>query len=294
MSEPLTLTDVIHKARHQYEGEEPRHIFCGDIAQEVERWLAARVAPSDGLREAIIQNVAIAIVSLPNSGGVSWNEAESIGVKVAALATTGQPVDGLREAAHCDDHIVYQGACWKCLERAGQPEPERDPVDEAHARGFREGYRLAEQRAQPEDTRTAEYHGHEQEVCEPCWKAGHDVGDTRTADPGGLREAVEALPSFRDREDRPWPWVNRRAVLDIIDAIVPTPEATAPGLDAAWAEAEDVVYWDWTLRLTRLVKGGYRAEAIAGDEVKVYTVASDPDAALRELSDVITESHVND
>jgi hypothetical protein len=73
-----------------------------------------------------------------------------------------------------------------------------------------------------------------------------------------------------------------------------TPEATAPGLTEAWAEAEGVVYWDWAIRLTRLVKGGYRAEAIAGDEVKVYTVASDPDAALRELSDVITESHVND
>jgi hypothetical protein len=135
MSEPLTLTDVIHKARHQYEGEEPRHIFCGDIAQEVERWLAARVAPSDGLREAIIQNVAIAIVSLPNSGGVSWNEAESIGVKVAALATTGQPVDGLREAAHCDDHIVYQGACWKCLERVALATTGQ-PCKEHAAQGF--------------------------------------------------------------------------------------------------------------------------------------------------------------
>jgi hypothetical protein len=28
--------------------------------------------------------------------------------------------------------------------------------------------------------------------------------------------------------------------------------------------------------------------------VKVYVVAATPDGALRELSDVITESHVND
>jgi hypothetical protein len=72
------------------------------------------------------------------------------------------------------------------------------------------------------------------------------------------------------------------------------PVAVTPGLSEAWAEAEGVVFWDWTLRLTRLVKGGYRAEAVTGDEVKAYGVASDPDAALRELTDVITESHVND
>jgi hypothetical protein len=39
----------------------------------------------------------------------------------------------------------------------------------------------------------------------------------RVAPSDGLREAVEALPSFRDRDDMPWPWVSRRAVLDIID-----------------------------------------------------------------------------
>jgi hypothetical protein len=48
--EPLTLTDVIHKARHQYEGQFPRHISCGDIAQEVERWIAARTADPGELR----------------------------------------------------------------------------------------------------------------------------------------------------------------------------------------------------------------------------------------------------
>jgi hypothetical protein len=68
------------------------------------------------------------------------------------------------------------------LATTGQPE---------HSHIWRDGELLlngcALPHAQPEDTRTAEYHGHEQEVCEPCWKAGHDVGDTRTADPGGLR-----------------------------------------------------------------------------------------------------------
>ena len=77
-------------------------------------------------------------------------------------------------------------------------------------------------------------------------------------------------------------------------AIAALRPATPGALDAAWAEASDVVAWDWTLRLTRLVKGGYRAEAINGNKVEVYTVASDPDDALRELSDIITESHVND
>ena len=132
----------------------------------------------------------------------------------------------------------------------------------------------------------------------------------RTADSGGLdverlaqairtaevrsqmhAESLGAVPA----EDGPLPDWYRAYAADVArEYFALTPEATAPGLTEAWAEAEGVVYWDWAIRLTRLVKGGYRAEAIAGDEVKVYTVASDPDAALRELSDVITESHVND
>jgi hypothetical protein len=89
MSEPLTLTDVIHKARHQYEGEEPRHIFCGDIAQEVERWLAARVASSDGLREALA-------------------EAEGVLTDGWALRLTSRPTAGYRAEALYNDKVkVY-------------------------------------------------------------------------------------------------------------------------------------------------------------------------------------------
>lgn len=87
---------------------------------------------------------------------------------------------------------------------------------------------------------------------------------------------------------------NRYLVRGLLATIAALRPATPGALDAAWAEASDVVAWDWTLRLTRLVKGGYRAEAINGNKVEVYTVASDPDDALRELSDIITESHVND
>jgi hypothetical protein len=144
MSEPLTLTDVIHKARHQYEGEE-RHIFCGDIAQEVERWLAARVAPSDGLQEAL----AAALASDEyNADPSAYDLAKADRILAhprlrAALATTGQPVDGLREAAHCDDHIVYQGACWKCLERAALATTGPEDTRTADPGGLREARTVA-------------------------------------------------------------------------------------------------------------------------------------------------------
>jgi hypothetical protein len=45
------------------------------------------------------------------------------------------PSDGLREAAHCDDHIVYQGACWKCLERVALATTGQ-PCKEHAAQGF--------------------------------------------------------------------------------------------------------------------------------------------------------------
>jgi hypothetical protein len=121
----------------------------------------------------------------------------------------------VREAAHCDDHIVYQGACWKCLERAA----------------------LAT--TGPEET--AEYHGHEQEVCEPCWKAGHDVGDTRTADPGGLREAVAAhvacVCAALTGGEGPRPlgngnWYHFQGCCADSDLAL-TPEATAPDEEGA-------------------------------------------------------------
>jgi hypothetical protein len=38
-----------------------------------------------------------------------------------------------------------------------------------------------------------------------------------TTDPRpDLRAQIEALPDFRDRDDSPWPWVSRRAVLALI------------------------------------------------------------------------------
>jgi hypothetical protein len=38
-----------------------------------------------------------------------------------------------------------------------------------------------------------------------------------TTDPRpDLRALIEALPDFRDRDDSPWPWVSRRAVLALI------------------------------------------------------------------------------
>jgi hypothetical protein len=66
------------------------------------------------------------------------------------------------------------------------------------------------------------------------------------------------------------------------------------GLREALAEAEGVLTDGWALRLTSRPTAGYRAEALYNDKVKVYVVAATPDGALRELSDVITESHVND
>jgi len=114
-------------------------------------------------------------------------------------------------------------------------------------------------------------------------------------DPGRLRAVQRYSITYGTAATmKPTPTGRWWLVDDVLAALTPEATAPEPGLSEAWAEAEGVVFWDWTLRLTRLVQGGYRAEAIAGDEVKVYTVASDPDAALRELSDVITESHVND
>jgi hypothetical protein len=70
--------------------------------------------------------------------------------------------------------------------------------------------------------------------------------------------------------------------------------APSDGLREALAEAEGVLTDGWALRLTSRPTAGYRAEALYNDKVKVYVVAATPDGALRELSDVITESHVND
>jgi hypothetical protein len=101
MSEPLTLTDVIHKARHQYEGEEPRHIYCGDIAQEVERWLSARVAPSDDwIRETdgSLTWRAARAAPLPRPGDFPVNmEGATLGPIIWQSAARVAPSDGLRE-----------------------------------------------------------------------------------------------------------------------------------------------------------------------------------------------------
>jgi hypothetical protein len=78
-----------------------------------------------------------------------------------------------------------------------------------------------------------------------------------------------------------------------IDRPASVPEA-APGLREALDEIESVLSDGWALRLTSRPTAGYRAEALYNDKVKVYVVAATPDGALRELSDVITESHVND
>jgi hypothetical protein len=86
-----------------------------------------------------------------------------------------------------------------------------------------------------------EYHGHEQEVCEPCWKAGHDVGDTRTADPGGLREAVAAhvacVCAALTGGEGPRPlgngnWYHFQGCCADSDLAL-TPEATAPDEEGA-------------------------------------------------------------
>jgi hypothetical protein len=97
--------------------------------------------------------------------------------------------------------------------------------------------------------------------------------------------------------------IHARCTCDLSEDIVRefvkgTPEASsvAPsdGLREALAEAEGVLTDGWALRLTSRPTAGYRAEALYNDKVKVYVVAATPDGALRELSDVITESHIND
>jgi hypothetical protein len=47
-----------------------------------------------------------------------------------------------------------------------------------------------------------------------------------------LRALIEALPDFRDRDDSPWPWVSRRAVLALIPegSVLVTHETLAAAL----------------------------------------------------------------
>jgi hypothetical protein len=93
--EPVTLTDVIHKARHQYEGQFPRHIYCGDIAQEVERWLAARTADPGGLD---VERLAAVLAVSP----IHWTVTRPDGAIVMTLM-----LDSADEAA---EHIAAEYA----------------------------------------------------------------------------------------------------------------------------------------------------------------------------------------
>jgi hypothetical protein len=213
MSEPLTPEEEATLREYA------KHHVRSDVDRLLATLDAARVAPSDGLREAL-EIIAAPPTVAPDAIGVKARN-----IARAALATTGDraasvaPSDGLREAAQAlvdewDAAMVgdmplnghYQKQALDRLRAAlattGQPE---------HSHIWRDGELLlngcALPHAQPEDT--------------------------RTADPGGLREAltVEETDRLDDAvgqlayaietigKDHPDTIDYREELLDVIQAI---------------------------------------------------------------------------
>jgi hypothetical protein len=175
----------------------------------IEQEAAARVAPSDGLREAVV-------VAMENEGVVTWGD-DGHRARFLALATTGQREEEHQRLSYNPDFCIC-GEQW-----------------EGHA--------------QPEDTRTADPGGllvhvndgsaHDRAM---AWSEGHTAGWNEAQD--ALRDALRAIPAtglveganrydtddmhvlhvWRDGQS--WDINCPRVATDDESAL--TPEATAP------------------------------------------------------------------
>jgi hypothetical protein len=126
----------------------------------------------------------------------------------------------------------------------------------------------------------------------PEWTGAVDP-NTGVKEYGPISPASRPVPTPEPPAEPHYNAIHEDGTNGSIDRPASVPEA-APGLREALDEIESVLSDGWALRLTSRPTAGYRAEALYNDKVKVYVVAATPDGALRELSDVITESHVND